>query len=206
MKNSPLKELSSSVRLSRIQNKRSGSGSMKKPRWTAPVPFLTQLGALLLVCISGAQLISCGGGSTGHPTPATYVLTVNSTNPASGVVIEVGNPNNNVVSTGTTSFTGTHAAGVTVLLGAPATAGSNTFSSWTGCTSVSTITCTVTMNGNTTVTANYVAPTGPKITSVTVTPNPATATIGGAIQFAATVAGTGSYSSAVTWSLLAPSG
>jgi len=39
-----------------------------------------------------------------------------------------------------------------------------------------------------------------------VTPNPATATIGTQAQFTATVSGTGSYSSAVTWSLSLPSG
>jgi hypothetical protein len=49
-------------------------------------------------------------------------------------------------------------------------------------------------------------PSGPAITSVTVTPNPATAIIGTQVQFAAQVSGTGSYSSGVTWSLLAPSG
>ena len=179
---------------------------MKKSPSKASVSILSRLGALLLLCISGIQLTSCGGGSGTHSIPATYVLTVNSTNPSSGVVITVGNPNNNVVSTGTTSFTGTHTAGSTVLLSAPATAGGNTFSSWTGCNSVSTVTCTVAMGANTTVTANYVASNGPKITSVTVTPNPATATIGGTLQFAATVAGTGNYSSAVTWSLLAPPG
>jgi len=179
---------------------------MNKSRSADPAPILNQLRPLF--CLAGALLTSCGGGGNSivNPPPVTYVLTVNSTNPASGVVIEVGNPNNNVVSTGTTSFTGSHAAGSTVLLGAPATAGSNNFSSWTGCNTVSTTTCTVTMNANTTVTANYVAPTGPKITSVTVTPNPTTAIIGGTIQFAATVAGTGSYSSAVTWSLLGPPG
>lgn len=47
---------------------------------------------------------------------------------------------------------------------------------------------------------------GSAITSVTVTPNPATAVIGTQVQFAAQVSGTGSYNSGVTWSLLAPSG
>jgi Glycoside hydrolase family 44 len=179
---------------------------MNKSRSAEPAPILNQLRPLL--CLAGALLTSCGGGGSSKvtPIPATYVLTVNSTNPASGVVIEVGNPNNNVVSTGATSFTKTEVAGATVLLGAPATAGSNNFSSWTGCTSVSTTTCTVTINSDTTVTANYVVPTGPKITSVTVTPNPAAATIGGTLQFAATITGTGSYSKGVTWSLLPPSG
>jgi len=49
-------------------------------------------------------------------------------------------------------------------------------------------------------------PTGPTITAVTVTPNPSTITIGTSQQFTATVAGTGSYDSAVTWSVAVPSG
>jgi len=44
------------------------------------------------------------------------------------------------------------------------------------------------------------------ITSVTVTPNPATATIGTQVQFMTNVAGTGIYSGAVTWSLAGPPG
>ena len=48
------------------------------------------------------------------------------------------------------------------------------------------------------------APTGPSITAITVTPN--SAIIGTQVQFAATVTGTGSFSSDVTWSLTAPVG
>jgi len=47
---------------------------------------------------------------------------------------------------------------------------------------------------------------GPSITLVTVSPNPAPATIGTQVQFAATVAGTGDFSSGVTWAVQAPSG
>ncbi len=143
---------------------------------------------------------ACGGGT---PAPTNYMLTVNSTNPASGVTIGVGNLLNNVITTGTTSFTETGGAGSTFMLTAPATVGSNKFSSWSGCTSVSTVNCTVTLSANMTVTANYTVPT---ITSVTVTPNPATATIGAQAQFTATVAGNGSFSNTVTWSVLGPTG
>ena len=143
---------------------------------------------------------ACGGGT---PAPTNYVLTLNSTNPASGVTIGVGNLLNNVITTGTTSFTETGGAGSTLILTAPATVGSNKFSSWSGCTSVSTVNCTVTLSANMTVTANY---TVPAITSVTVTPNPATATIGTQVQFTATVAGNGSFSNTVTWSVLGPPG
>ncbi len=44
------------------------------------------------------------------------------------------------------------------------------------------------------------------ITSVMVTPNSATATIGTQVQFTTNVAGTGIYSGSVTWSLAGPSG
>jgi len=47
---------------------------------------------------------------------------------------------------------------------------------------------------------------GPSITLVTVSPNPDPATIGTQVQFAATVAGTGDFSSGVTWAVQAPSG
>jgi len=99
-----------------------------------------------------------GGGATSPPPPTTYTLTVNSTNPASGVTINYNNPLNNVIVPGTTSFTVNESAGTTLNLTAPATVGSNTFSSWSGCASTSTVTCSVTLNANTTVTANYAVP------------------------------------------------
>jgi hypothetical protein len=49
-------------------------------------------------------------------------------------------------------------------------------------------------------------PTGPAITSVTVTSNSSSATIGTQVQLAAKVTGTGDFSSGVTWSVQAPSG
>jgi hypothetical protein len=58
------------------------------------------------------------------------------------------------------------------------------------------------MSSNTTVTANY---TQSGVTSVTVAPNPATATIGSQVQFTATGAGTGSFANTVTWSVTGPS-
>jgi hypothetical protein len=145
-------------------------------------------------------ITACGGGGGGTTTPpvTTYVLTVNSGNPASGVAIAVTPADNNGATNGTTSFTRTYNTGASVTLTAPATSGSNNFSSWSGCTSSTTVTCTVAMNANTTVTAKYAAP------AITITPNPATATIGTQVQFAAAIAGT--VTSAVTWSVAAPSG
>ena len=94
-----------------------------------------------------------------------YVLTINSTNPASGVAIGVSPADKNGASNGSTSFTRTYVSGTAVSLTAPTMSGSNIFSSWTGCTSASTVTCNATINGNMTVTANYTVYTGPTITT-----------------------------------------
>jgi len=88
-------------------------------------------------------------------TPAVVALTVNSANPDSGVTIDYNNPLNNVIIPGVTSFTVNEPAGTTLNLTAPPTAGGNSFASWTGCTSSSTVNCSVTLNANMTVTANY---------------------------------------------------
>jgi hypothetical protein len=135
--------------------------------------------------------------------PVTYVLTVNSASPSSGVAITVSPADNNNAGNGTTSFQRTYNAATRITLSAPQTSSGYSFVSWTGCTSSVTLTCSVTLNANTTVTAAYSAPA---ITAVTVTPNPETATIGAQVQFTATVAGTGSFSKGVTWTLAAPSG
>jgi hypothetical protein len=147
-------------------------------------------------------LAACGGGgggggnSTSPPPPTVYVLTVNSVSPASGVAITVSPADNNGTTSGKTSFTLSYNSGSSVTLTAPATSGVNNFSSWSGCTTASTVTCSVTMNAGTTVTANYVAP------PITVTPN--TAIIGTQVQFAASISGTAT--TAVTWSVAPPSG
>ena len=111
----------------------------------------------LSLCLGG--LAGCGGSSTPPPPPpTTYALTVDSTNPASGVAITVSPADNNSAGNGTTNFTRTYNSGTSVTLTAPATSGGNNFSSWTGCTSANTVTCTVSMTANTTVTANYATP------------------------------------------------
>jgi len=115
-------------------------------------------GTALCIAIGLSLLMTACGGVSTPPPPTTYTLTVNSTNPASGVTIDYSNPLNNVIVPGTTSFTVTETAGTTLHLTAPATVGSNTFTSWSGCTSTSTVTCLVTLNANMTVTANYAVP------------------------------------------------
>ena len=147
---------------------------------------------------------SCGGGgsSSGTPIPTTYTLTVNSSG-ASSVAIGVTPSDVNKSGNGSTSFTRTYDSATVVTLTAPATSGNYKFSAWTGCSSATTVTCTVTMNGNTTVTAAYALPA---ITSVTVEPNPANLTIGSTQQFTVVVEGNGAFDSSVTWSLLGPPG
>jgi hypothetical protein len=83
----------------------------------------------------------------------TYSLTVNSSG-AAGVAITA----NNATYNGTTNYTRSGiTSGTPITLTAPVTVGTNTFSSWTGCASASGNNCTVSMNANLTVTANYVA-------------------------------------------------
>jgi len=129
----------------------------------------------------------------------TYVLTVNSAAPSSGVSINVSPLDNNGKGVGTTTFTRTYNAGASVTLSAPLSDGSYSFVSWSGCTPVSGApgNCVVTVNANTAVTATY---NQQGISSITVTPNSAV-TIGTQQQFTATVNGAGSFSTAVTWSV-----
>jgi len=133
-----------------------------------------------------------------YAAPTPYTLTVDSASPSSGVAVTVTPADNNAASNGTTSFTRTYNSGTAVTLTAPTTVAGNNFSAWTGCTTTSTVTCNVTISGNTTVTATYVVP------AVAVTPNPATVTIGIPMQFSAAVNGTAS--TAVTWTVTAPAG
>ncbi len=88
-------------------------------------------------------------------TPTPHTLTIASTNPNSGVPITVSPNDNSAQGNGLTSFTRTYNNSTQVTLTAPATAGGNAFSSWSGCTVASGTTCTVTIDNNKTVTATY---------------------------------------------------
>ena len=137
-------------------------------------------------CLS-LVLSACGGGGGGSntpPPPTTYVLTVDSTTPASGVAITVSPADNSGASNGTTSFTRTYNSGTSITLTAPATAGGNSFSSWTGCNTANSTSCTVTMNANKTVTAGYTAPV---LITPTVTVNPAASAISGTQPLSVTI-------------------
>ena len=122
---------------------------------------LRQNAALWMAVSLATALTACGGGGGSTPPPpppVTYTLTVNSTNPATGVGMTVSPADNNGAANGSASFTRTYNSGTAVTVTAPATAGSNAFASWSGCTSASTETCSVTMNANTTVTAAFAPP------------------------------------------------
>jgi len=154
---------------------------------------------------AASSSIYAGATGTGSVTVsplATYVLTVDSAAPSSGITISVSPADNNSNGSGTTPFTRTYNAGTQVTLSAALVDGSYSFVSWSGCTSNPVASnCVVMVNANATVTATY---NETAVTSITVSPN--TATIGTQQQFTATVNGTGSYSSAVTWSVAAPAG
>ena len=154
---------------------------------------------------SSSSYVSTMGTGPVTVNPATaYVLTVDSAAPPSGISILVSPADNNGVSSGTTPFTRSYNSDTQVTLSAALSDNNYSFVSWSGCASTSGsggFNCIVTINANTTVTANY---NEAGITSINVTP--VTATIGAQQQFTATVNGTGNYSSAVTWSVAAPTG
>jgi len=152
--------------------------------------FALRRGAAACIGIGLSLLMTAcggGGGSTTPPPPTTYTLTVNSTNPASGVTIGYSNPLTGLVIQGTTSFSVTESAGTTLMLTAPATVGGDTFASWSGCTTAATVICTATLNGNMTVTANYAVP----LITPAVTVTPAATSIAVAQSLAVTVAVSG---------------
>ena len=125
------------------------------------LPPLTSLACFAALPLSSALfIVACGSSTTAPPPlpPSTYSLTIDSTSPAAGVAITVSPADNSNSANGTTPFTRTYNSGVTVTLTAPATSGTSIFTSWSGCSSASTVTCTVTLTANTTVTANYATP------------------------------------------------
>jgi parallel beta-helix repeat protein len=118
------------------------------------------------------SLASAGGGaslaspivatvaiSDNDSPPASYSLTVNSTNPASGVTISASPADINAKSSATTGANFNYATGTTVTLTAPANNGSNIFQGWSGCSPAvaNSLTCSVAMTSAKTVTANYYA-------------------------------------------------
>jgi Glycoside hydrolase family 44 len=161
----------------------------------------SQQNAALWVAVSlAATLTACGGGGGSSTTPpppvTTYTLTVNTVDPTTGVAIKVAPADNNGAGNGSASFTRTYNSGTAVTVTAPATTGSHNFSAWSGCTTASTVTCSVTVSANTTITATYTSP------KIIVTPN--SAIIGSQVQFNAALPS--GVTGGVTWAVAAPSG
>jgi len=127
-----------------------------------------------LALAAGASLLiaACGGG--GGAIVTTYILTVNSSNPSTGVSIALTSGQDNHTSYAKTSFSTSYSAGSPFTLTAPALAGINTFSSWSGCESAASVTCGLTLRANTTVTANYITPA---MTTPTVNVTPSSSSI-----------------------------
>ncbi|HEV2577322.1 MAG TPA: glycoside hydrolase family 44 protein [Acidobacteriaceae bacterium] len=152
-----------------------------------PLPGVCVVVGSLSLLLSGCGGGSGGGGTTcGASCPvSSYTITVASANPASGVSISYGNSATSLLATGATPLTLTEAPGTMMIFSAPATAGNNNFSSWTGCTSVSGAQCSLTVSGNVTVTANYVTAVAP---AVTVTPSTSTITTNQALSVGVSVA------------------
>ena len=151
--------------------------------------------ALLLVT-AGALTASagCGGGGSAPPAQPTIITVTATCTPATVTVSGAAQCSVTVEGTGSYSSSVTWAASAGTItssgaLTAPAAAGSVTVTA--------TSTEDTGKSGTATVT---VQPVPPVITSVAVSCTPATVNANATSQCNATVAGTGSYSSAVTWS------
>ncbi|MBI3414041.1 MAG: proprotein convertase P-domain-containing protein, partial [Verrucomicrobia bacterium] len=92
----------------------------------------------------------------------TWILTVASSNPNSGVSVTVSPNDNNAQGNGVTQFTRTYNNNVVVNLTAPAIAGGNNFVKWQrdGVDWATTAATSVTMDANHTMAAIYAAPSG----------------------------------------------
>jgi hypothetical protein len=146
-----------------------------------------------------AGITACGGGVSSGSSPQPPSSTVTSVSVVCTPVTVTANSTSQCTATvqGTGSFNSVvtwSASGGSVsttgLLTAPATAGTVTV--------LATSTQDTTKSGTASVTVQL--PTPPSITAVSVICNPATVTVSQTSQCTATVQGTGSFSSAVTWS------
>jgi phosphatidylinositol-3-phosphatase len=155
----------------------------------------TPLQNLLIVCLMLA-VPSCGGGGSSQPSPKAFsISSVSAVCTPSAIAMNATSQCNAVVQ-GTGSFSSAvtwSASGGAIsangLLTAPGAAGSVTVTA--------TSTQDTTKSGMATVSVQATSPT---ITSVAVTCNPSSVGVNATSQCNAVVQGTGSFSSAVTWS------
>jgi photosystem II stability/assembly factor-like uncharacterized protein len=94
---------------------------------------------------------------------AARALRLTSINPASGVALIASPVDNNGLSSGVTPFTLAYIDGTAVIVNAPPIAQGNRFSNWTGCDSGSGTSCTINLNADRVVTANYMTPLIPMV-------------------------------------------
>jgi len=121
-------------------------------KWTGDTTYVADVNSSSTTVTMPAADVSLTATYT-DLSPVTYTLTVRSTG-ASNVLI-TSSPSG---FEGTTDYTKQSiSSGTHITLTAPATSGKAAFNSWNGCdsTNQSTRTCTVTMNANRTVTAQY---------------------------------------------------
>ena len=140
-----------------------GSGVFFTTNWgkswsPVPVSGMTSTTVKSLVTRSGALLAGTSNG-TSKININVYAernnLTVASVDPSGGVPISVSQRDINGSDNGVSQFTRTYLAGSTFTLTAPASAGGNTFSSWSGCDSVNGNLCGVTLTADRTATAHF---------------------------------------------------
>lgn len=95
-----------------------------------------------------------------YTSPTVYTITVNSSNPSSGVNINVSPQDNSANGSGLTGFTRSYNSGTSVTLTAPGSTGSNTFVQWlkNGITYTTSIVATFTVTADATYTAQYASP------------------------------------------------
>ncbi len=111
-------------------------------------------GSVLILLTSAIGLFSQAAAASS----VTYILSVESVNPTTGVSVAVSPKDQNGKANGTTKFTRVYPSGTSVTLIAPANSGSNTFASWSGCTTTDGRTCKVSMTAAKTVAAKYASP------------------------------------------------
>ena len=142
-------------------------------------------------------LAACGGGGGGNsvsnPPPPTITSVSVTCNPTS---VQIGQTSQ---CTATVTGTGSYSSAVTWSASAGTINSSGLFTAPSTAGTV-TVTATATQDATKSRTATITVTLPPTITSVSVTCNPTSVQTGQTSQCTATVAGTGSYSSAVTWS------
>ena len=113
---------------------------------------------LTIAATAISVLMTACGGATITMLHTKFTLTINSSNPGSGVQVEMTVDGGTAVQLETTPATVTGTAGTVYELTAPNTEGGNSFSSWSGCTDTSgtgNAVCWVTLDSSTAVTAKY---------------------------------------------------